>query len=135
MSHPNDLNPNDPIDRLKLKASEKLEYICTKAAEAFGRDPRGGGFAFVGRPRTIGLLLEELPQSMRQLQRPVVIGTSGSDIIMWWKQIPVIVRHSVKDDNLWVVPVDLMRDSIVEDRRVAAEMRLGAHRNTIRVVQ
>lgn len=129
------LDINDSIDRPKMKASEKLEYICRKAQEAFGKDPRGGGFSFVGRPRTIEQAVLDLPSTERTLQRATVIGVIDSDVVMFWHRIPFRVRHTVKDDQIWVVRNDLVAPSRMEDRRTAAELRMHAHKGTIRVVQ
>ncbi len=126
---------NDTIDRKRAAADAKLEYICGKAAAIFGKDPRGGGFSFVARPRTIEQLLSELSQTQRTLQRPVVIGQTGADVIFWWKQVPMVLRHMVKGDDVWVMPDDCVAPSLLDDRRVAAEIRLAAHRGEIWLVQ
>lgn len=135
MAHPNEKNINDPIDRPQMPAVQKLEYICARAWTTFGCDPRGGGFSFVARPRVIEQALQDLASRDRRLQVPTVIGTIDADVVMFWRDIPFRVRHTVKDDQLWIMKNDQVAPSRLEDRRVAAEIRIHAHKGTIRVVQ
>ncbi len=133
---------NDPVDRKRAGVYQKLEYICDKAREAFGRDPRGGGFSFVGHPQVIEQVLAEMgpmDSRNRRLQKPVVVGMIDGDVVMWWETKPVAipfrVRHSARFPDLWIVPDDMARQSEFPDRRAAAELRMAAHRGEIRLVQ
>src|SRR4051812_39869521 len=70
----------DEIDRAKQHPLTKLELLCIETKNTLGRDPRGGGFAFVGRPRVILQLLLDFGvasalQSHIRLQSAVVLNS------------------------------------------------------------
>lgn len=122
----------DSIDRAKLDPQIKFHLLCAEAKATHGRDPRSGGFAFVARPRVLLQLLKDLSiksqiQSIIRLQRAVVLGTHESDVLGWWMDVSILVRCTVRDDQLWVVPIDRIPESKPVDRATAGRLRMGAH--------
>lgn len=132
----------DGLDRKKLDPEIKLALLCEEARYHYGRDPRGlgaGDFSFVGRPRVILQLLVDLGvtsglTSVVKLQRAMVIAQSkdrrtvaDADVVGWWRNIPIAVRCTVKDDQLWLLPVDKIPESKQIDRRQAGSLRVAAH--------
>jgi len=134
----------DGLDRQKLRPEIKLALLCEEAKAIYGRDPRGmgaGGFAFVARPRVLLQLLVDLGvnsglTSVIRLQRAMVIAQSRSDrgrtvadadIVGWWQNIPIAVRCKVRDDQLWILPIDKIPESMQIDRRQAGSLRVAAH--------
>src|SRR5690606_38964496 len=104
----------DGLDREKLSPWVKLRLLMEEAKAHYQRDPRSGGFALVMRPRValqllIDAKLESVTNEIR-LERPVIAGTRGADVIGWWQDIPIVVRGSVVDDNIHVVRVDKIPD-------------------------
>jgi hypothetical protein len=129
----------DKLDREKAKTGDKLAWICDKAKEITGQDPRGGGWSFVAHPQVIQQMLVDFANaSERRLQRPVVIGEHDGDVVFWWQDIPVRVRHMAKFPDVHLVPTLMLvreRPSDQADRRAAAELRMAANKGEIRVVQ
>lgn len=125
----------DTLDRQGLDPRIKLELLCQETRTTLGRDPRGGGFAFVARPRVMLQIMLDLERKKDvdavRLQRPVVAGSEGGDIVGWYKDIPLLVRSNVRDDNMYCVRVDQIPDSQMIDRRRAAEIRMNAHGGTL----
>lgn len=125
----------DGIDRPKLDLRVKLRLLCEETKVQYGRDPRSGGFALVGRPRVILQLLIDMKldsiTNEIKLERPVIAGRAGADVVGWWQDIPILVRSSVVDDNVYCVRVDRIPESHQIDRRRAGELRLGAHGNRL----
>jgi hypothetical protein len=129
----------DPVTRAAAPAQDRLTYICERAAIAFGRDPRGGGFSFVGQPSVLEYVVSQLSATQRNLQRPVVIGTNDAEVIAWWvtptSRIPFRCSYRARDAQVWVVPDDLLVQMTQLDRRAAAEIRMALHKGEIRIVQ
>jgi hypothetical protein len=132
----------DSIDRAKLPAEVKFHLLCDEARSTHGRDPRGGGFAIVGRPRVILQVMQDsgvrssMISPLIRLQRAVVVSTSlgkrgetvgEADIVGWWQDIPIAVRSAAVGDNLYVVPLDKIPASHHVDRVRAGELRMAAH--------
>lgn len=121
----------DTYDREKLSPWVKLRLLMEEAKVQYGRDPRSGGFAIVMRPRVaLQLLIDAKLDSITneiKLERPVIAGTRGADVVGFWQDIPIIVRGTVVDDNVHVVRVDKIPDSSQIERRRAGELRLAAH--------
>ena len=121
----------DTYDREKLTPWVKLRLLMEEAKTQYGRDPRTGGFAIVMRPRVaLQLLIDAKLESLTneiKLERPVIAGTRGADVVGFWQDIPVLVRSTVVDDNVHVVRSDKIPDSSQIDRRRAGELRLAAH--------
>ncbi len=142
----------DGLDRQKLRPEIKLALLCDEARGVYGRDPRGlgaGGFAFVARPRVILQLLMDLGvssglTSVIRLQRAMVIAQSradrgrtvaDADVVGWWENIPIAVRCTVKDDQLWILPLDKIPESKQIDRRQAGSLRVAAHNGKLHMLQ
>lgn len=129
----------DTIDRAKLDPSVKLVLICDEARAEYGADPRGGGFAFVGRPRVILQVFKDLKvgplSSIIRLQRVMVIGTVDSDVAGWWCDIPIIVRCSVTDDSLHALPINRIPQSKQVDRKRAGQIRMAAHNDHLEALE
>lgn len=134
----------DAVNRKNATVPDKLAWICDQAAAAHGRDPRGGGFSFVAQPAVIEHVVNQLKANERRLQRPVIIGTAGAEIVAWWvppsgQHIPFRCSYRVRDADakaqIWCVPDELLVVSDQVDRRAAAEIRLAIHKGEIRVVQ
>lgn len=122
----------DVIDRAKQHPRTKLELLAIETRNITGRDPRGGGFVFVGRPRVVLQLLLDLDvrsllNADIRLQTAVVIGQHESDVVGWWQDVPIIVRANVVNDNLHCVMRDKLPDSTRNDRQRAGQLRMGAH--------
>lgn len=120
--------PKDRQDRLDMSAVDRIQYLFQKAHETFGRHPRGGGFTLVGRPMVIRQCVVDVPRLMRRLHRAVVIGETGADIVMYFQDVPFVVRHNVKNDDLWILQNQHMTKSTPEDRQYASQLRMEAHR-------
>lgn len=140
----------DGLDRQKLRPEIKLALLCDEARSVHGRDPRGlgaGGFAFVARPRVILQLLIDLGvnsglTSVIRLQRAMVIAQSRSnrtvadaDVVGWWENIPIAVRSKVRDDQLWILPIDRIPESMQIDRRQAGRLRTAAHNGKLHLLR
>lgn len=136
----------DTHDRAKLRPEVKLCLLCDEAIAKYGRDPRSenSGFALVARPRVVLQLLidaqvrstfvNDLPGL--RLQRAMVLSTSRgrngesvgeSDIVGWWRDVPIAVRSNVHDDQFYVMPMDMIPNSKPVDRRQAGRLRMAAH--------
>lgn len=140
MNYPKPIHDlSDPITRKEAPAQERLIWICDQAAKETGRDPRGGGFSFVGQPSVIEHVVDQLTPDQRQLQRPVVIGMNDSDVVAWWitgaVKIPFRCSFRARDATIWVVQDVHIPAHEPVDRRAAAEIRIALHRGTTRLVQ
>jgi len=127
----------DKLDRQKLSASVKLRLLCEEAKIQLGQDPRSGhGLVFVGRPRAMLQLLIDMyggAEILNQikLERPVIIGSMGADVIGYWMGVPLVVRSNVKDDQIWCVQAEKLPESKMVDRQRAGELRIRAHAGTL----
>ncbi len=127
----------DKIDRQKLPASVKLRLLCEEAKNTLGQDPRSGhGLVFVGRPRAMLQLLIDMyggAEILNQikLERPVIVGSFGADVIGYWMGVPLVVRSNVVDDQIWCVQVHKLPESKMVDRQRAGELRIRAHARTL----
>lgn len=125
----------DAIDRQKLEPQIKLQLLMQLARVQYGRDPRSGGFAIVGRPRVILQLLLDLKvgplHDVVRLNRPVIIGRSDADVIGWYQDVPIIVRCTTIDDKLWAIPRDKVPEDQMIDRKQAGQIRVHAHNRTL----
>lgn len=125
----------DTIDRQKLDPTIKLQLLAAETRAHFGRDPRAGGFAFVGRPRVILQLLIDMnvgPLTHHvMLHKPIVIGITDSDLVATWEGIKIIVRSATVGDALRCVPLDQIPESLPIDRRQAGQLRINAHAGTL----
>lgn len=130
---------DDQVTRVAAPAQDKLVYACDQAAKVFGRDPRGGGFSFVAQPSVIEFVVASLSQTQRELERPVVVGTLGAEVVAWWitptAKIPFRCSHRARDSTVWCVPNEILVPFNQLDRRSAAEIRMALHRGEIRIVQ
>ncbi len=129
----------DTFDRAKLKPEVKLCLLCDEAREATDRDPRGGGHALVMRPRVALQLLIDFnvkstfvsDSTSLLLQRAMILSTSrgddGADLVGWWRDIPLMIRSNVADDNVHVVQLEKVPPSKQVDRQRAGQIRLAAH--------
>lgn len=122
----------DTIDRAKQDPRTKLELLAIEMKRTTGRDPRGGGMAFVGRPRVILQLLIDLGvksalQNEIKLHQPVVIGKDDADIVGWWQDVPILVRSTAVADQLYCIARDKIPESKQIDRQRAGQLRMGAH--------
>ena len=143
---------SDPITRTKAPAHERLLWVCEQAAQAFGRDPRGGGFSFVAQPQLIEHVVGELREDQRELQRMVIVGTHDADVVAFWipggagQKIPLRVSRRAKEPQgigpdgkrramptIWPVPDHLMIPSTRNDRHAAAEIRMALWKHRISV--
>lgn len=118
----------DDLDRVKSPAASKLQTLCEWSRAQLGRDPRGGGISFVGRPRVIEQIWNELPEIMRKLGPVVVVGTHDADVVFTWEGVAIRVRSNVKDDKLYALEDTALPGSQQQDRRLAGEMRFRAAR-------
>lgn len=136
----NPRNMDDPIDRAKADVLDKLEYACDRASETFGRDPRMGGFSFVGQSDIIEQVVSEMHDRDKKLQRSVVVGMVDGDVIAWWVHrksdypIPFKIRQEAKSGSLYLLPDSLVKPSSMADRKVAGEMRIAIHKNEQRLL-
>jgi hypothetical protein len=134
------VDAKDTLDRAKMPAEAKLLLLAEECRGIVGRDPRGGGFALVGRPRVIMQLMVDADVTpfggIIRLQRAVVIATSRgrqgetvgeSDIIGWWQDIPIALRSTTTDDKLHCMPLDKIPRSLPIDRQQAGRLRIAAH--------
>lgn len=121
----------DQLDREKLGPWTKLRLLMEETKVVYGRDPRTGGFGIVARPRVIlQLLLDAKLESITneiRLERPVIAGIRGADVIGWWQDVPIMVRSATMNDSIFCVRVDQIPESHQIDRRRAGELRLAAH--------
>lgn len=134
----------DHVNRKLATVPDKLAWICDQAAAAQGRDPRGGGFSFVGQPAVIEHVVRMLKPNERRMQRPIVIGAAGAEIVAWWvpssgQHIPFRCSYRVKDADtkaqIWCLPDDLLVASDQVDRRAASEIRVAILKGELQVVQ
>lgn len=129
----------DSIDRQKLNPLIKLQLLCAEAKVVYGRDPRSGGFSIVGRPRIILQLLLDLQRSGTlsaiKLERPVILGQIGADMIGWWSEVPILVRSAVANDQLWLVETLKIPNSLPVDRQRAGILRTHAHAGKLELVR
>lgn len=137
----NPRNMDDPIDRERAPVIDKLEYACNKAAETFGKDPRMGGFSFLGQPDIIEAVVSEMPENARKLQKSVVVGAFGDgDVVAWWVHrksehpIPIRVRLKAKSGSLHLLPDHLVLNDDMYDRRSAGEIRIALHKGENRLL-
>lgn len=125
----------DSQDRQKLNPRVKLILLCEEARATLGRDPRGGHVFLVARPRVLLQLLLDLQElkmlDLIQLQRPVVLGADGGDVVGWFDGAPIVARCQAVDDRLYAVAEEQMPESRMIDRRRAAELRMHAARGTL----
>lgn len=125
----------DSLDRQKLDPRIKLQLLAAEAKSKYNRDPRAGGFAFVGRPRVILALLDDLKvgtfSSDVRLHKAVVVGGHNGDVVGWWMDVPILVRSTTKGDALMCVPLDKIPESKMVDRQRAGQLRLNAHNGTL----
>lgn len=122
----------DVIDRQKQDPRTKLELLAIEMKNVTGRDPRGGGHAFVARPRVILQMLIDMKvknafHDAIKLNDAVIVGTLNSDVVGWWQDVPIIVRCSVTNDNLHCLVRDKIPESTMLERRLAGQIRMAAH--------
>lgn len=121
----------DSLDRQKLDPTIKLQLIAAEFKSAYGHDPRGGGASIVARPRIVLQLLLDLKvgpfSSEVKLERPLVFGTQGADVVAHWQGVPIIVRCQVADDNIYCLPNARIPQSAGIDRVQAGQLRMAAH--------
>lgn len=122
----------DVVDRQLQDPRVKLELLAIETKTTTGRDPRGGGFVFVARPRIVLQLLIDLGVKSTltteiKLHDAVVIGERNSDVVGWWKDVPIVVRSTVKDDNMYCIVEERVPPSSRVDRQRAGQIRMGAH--------
>lgn len=129
----------DTHDRVKLDPLIKLQLLCAEAKVIHGSDPRSGGFSIVGRPRVILQLLLDLQKrgnlSAIRLERPVILGAIGADMIGWWSDVPILVRSSVVNDQLWIVETLKIPQSLPVDRQRASVLRTHAHAGKLELIR
>lgn len=120
----------DTIDRAKQDPRVKLELLAIEMKNTTGRDPRGGGFALVCRPRIALQILLDLQKAKAldalRHQDAVVIGEYQADVIGWWCNVPLIVRSNVKDDQVYCLMHEHIPPSTREDRQRAGQLRMAA---------
>jgi hypothetical protein len=127
----------DTIDRQKLDPRVKLQLLCTEAKLLHGRDPRSrvSGLSFVGRPRVVLQLFLDFIKfgcfADIKLERPVIVGRGGADLVGWWCDVAIVVRSTTRDDRLWIVPDANIPESQMVDRRQAAALRMHAHAGSL----
>lgn len=131
---------SDPLNRRDATVPEKLAWICDQAKQAHGRDPRGGGFSFVGQPGIVEHVVRRLKANERMMQRPIVIGMAGAEIVAWWvppsgRNIPFRCSYRAKDGRIWCCPDEILVPSDPPDRVAASEIRVAIHRGVDRAVQ
>lgn len=121
----------DHLDRAKLDPRVKLQLLCEETRNLTGRDPRGGGHVFVGRPRVILQLMLDLlaigALGDLKLRRPIVVGQGGGDEVAEWCSVVFVVRCSVVDDRLYCMSEDKLPLSRMIDRRQAGALRVHAN--------
>ena len=125
----------DTIDRQGLHPLIKFKLLAEETKATYGRDPRSGGFSFVGRPRVILAVMKDFwiknitklnPYEDLRLQKPVIMGDYEADLVAWWCDIPIVVRSCVVDDKIHCVPSDQIPGGKMLDRRQAGRIRLAA---------
>lgn len=128
----------DSVDRASLDPRVKLQLLCAEMKERSGRDPRAGGFVFVGRPAVILQLLLDLNAGPLttdvlgvRLNRAVIVGQRDADVAGWWQDIPIVVRCTTRTDELYCIPVESLPPSRIEDRQRCGVLRLHGHRGTL----
>lgn len=129
----NNVERLDEIDRKKLRARTKLKLLCEEAKIKYGRDPRGGGFRIVARPRVVLQMLVDLGDElgMIKLGKPIIIGTTDADVVGEYENIPIIVRSTVTSDAVFCLQINEIPESSMIDRRRAGELRIHAHAGTL----
>lgn len=130
----------DSVDRQKLDPRIKLQLLAAETKATTGRDPRSGGFAIVARPRVVLQLLMDLKvgpfsQDTVRLQKAMVYGTTDSDVVGWWQDVPIIVRCTVVDDGLWCLQREHIPASSNLDRRQAGAIRMHAHNSRLEALR
>lgn len=129
----------DTIDRQQLHPRVKIELLLEEAHQFYGRDPRAGGMSIVGRPAAILQMLLDLKvgpgHEQLRLERPVVIGAIGADVVGWWLGVPVVVRSVTIDNNVYCTLDSRIPESRQIDRRQAGVLRVHAHRGTLESVR
>lgn len=125
----------DTLDRQKLDPCIKLQLLAAETRSKYDTDPRNGKFAFVARPRILLQLLIDMKvgafSSDLRLERPIIIGSAGADMIARWEGVPILVRCNVRDDNLHCLPLDKIPESKPIDRQRAGQLRVCAHAGTL----
>lgn len=125
----------DTLDRQRLDPRWKLQLLAEETKAVHGRDPRGGGMSFVGRPRVVLQLLLDLAGKgsldVLRLERMVVVGADGGDVVAFWQDVKIVVRGCVVDDRLHCCLDSSIPESKMIDRKRAAEIRINAHRGTL----
>lgn len=116
----------DEIDRKEMPVPQKLEILAYQCRQVHGGDPRGGGYVLVGRPRCLLQLLVDSPEDFLRLEKPVIVGSVGADVVAYWQDVKILMRCNVKDNNLHVVPWPMVPDSKPHDRRLASDLRMLA---------
>jgi hypothetical protein len=116
-----------------------LAWVCDQAKATYSRDPRAGGFSFVGQPSVVDYVVRLLDNRSRELQRPVVIGSVDGEVVAWWThggaRIPFRCSHRARDAKIWCLPDDKLVPAVLVDRHSAAELRMAIHKGEIKVVQ
>lgn len=120
----------DSEDRSKLDVRTKLELLATETKNLTGRDPRGGGYAFVGRPSVMLQLFIDGKVGpfcdLIELHKAVVVGSTNGDVVGWWQGVPLLVRCNAVGHKLYCVPLDQIPEDKLVDRRQAGALRLHA---------
>lgn len=125
----------DTVDRQKLDPRVKLQLLCAEAKATFGADPRGGGFAIVGRPRVVLQLMLDIQQicDVRReikLERAVILG-DDAHVVGSWDRVPIWIRCRTNDDNLHVCKLDIIPAALPVDKVKASVIRTYAHRGKL----
>ena len=126
----------DVLDREKLDPNVKMKLVCEEMKDKSGRDPRAGGFAFVGRPRVMLQVMMDFKvgpftNADIRLHDAVVVGSNNGDVIAWWQDIPMLIRCNVKDDKLYCLPLNQIPPSKGLDRQRAGQLRIAAHNGAL----
>lgn len=134
-----DIDRMDTLDRQKLDPRIKLQLLAAETKTVYGRDPRGGGFAFVARPRVILQFLVDMNagpfSSDVRLHKAIVIGADNGDLVGWWNDVPIMVRCNVVDDRFHCLPLDKIPESKQVDRQTAGQLRINAHNGTLPILK
>lgn len=129
----------DSLDRQKLDPQIKLRLLCEEVKVHYGVDPRSGGFSIVARPRMILQLLIDIDlnslTNQIRLEKPIIIGPVCGDRVGWWCDIPIIVRSTVVDDNIYCIKTTKIPESKRVDRQRAGQLRVAAHNRTLELLR
>lgn len=122
----------DTIDRQKLDPRVKFKLLCEEMKEKLGEDPRHGGFCFVARPRVMLQVLIDLKVGPFtswdvMLEKAIIIGAEGADVVCTWERVPLVVRCNVSNDQLYCVRLSQLPSSKPIDRQRAGQLRIAAH--------